>query len=111
MRVEYRVGLGRRQREWICFEHPRNGFARRKAEQWWTARSREPVPDTVDEAIELANAGALAPTLTITVERRAGDKYDRIVGHTLGDRPPRLDDPDAVEHFAGASLPDDGIPF
>lgn len=111
MRVEYRVGLGRWQREWICFEHPRNGFARRKAEQWWTARSREPVPGTVDEAIELANAGALAPTRSITVERRAGDKYDRIVGHTLGDRPPRLDDPDAVGHFAGAGVPDDGIPF
>jgi DNA repair protein RadD len=94
----------------VCFEH--EGYARRKAEQWWTARSREAVPRTVDEAVDLANAGALAPTLSVTVERRAGEKYDRVVGHSLGDRPPRLESDEGPDQ-AGAAIValDDGIPF
>ena len=111
MRVEYRVGFNRWHREWICFEH--DGYARRKAEQWWTARSREAVPRTVDEAVDLANAGALAPTLAVTVEKRAGEKYDRVVGHSLGDRPPRLESDEGLpETVATAALPDDmELPF
>jgi len=112
MRVEYRVGFNRWQREWVCFEH--DGYARRKAEQWWTARSREPVPRSVDEAVELANAGALAPTLAVTVERRAGEKYDRVVGHSLGDRPPRLESDEGLTETVPPSthgIPEDEIPF
>jgi DNA repair protein RadD len=111
MRVEYRVGLGRGHREWVCFEHPRNGYARRKAEQWWQARSREPVPDTVEEAVDLAHAGALAPTLAITVEKRAGEKYDRIVGHSLGDRPPRLESEDGLPETVPHAFDDSEAPF
>lgn len=114
MRVEYRVGFNRWHREWVCFEH--DGYARRKAEQWWTARSREAVPRTVDEAVELANAGALAPTLAVTVEKRAGDKFDRIVSHSLGDRPPRLESDEGLPETVPSSsplhvIPDDEIPF
>ncbi|MFO0829676.1 MAG: DEAD/DEAH box helicase family protein [Phycisphaerales bacterium] len=112
MRVDYRVGFNRWHREWVCFEH--EGYARRKAEQWWTARSREAVPRSVDEAVELANAGALAPTLAVTVERRAGEKYDRVVGHSLGDRPPRLESDEGLTETVPPSthgIPDDEIPF
>ncbi len=112
MRVEYRVGFNRWHREWVCFEH--EGYARRKAEQWWTARSREAVPRSVYEAVELANAGALAPTLAVTVERRAGEKYDRVVGHSLGDRPPRLESDEGLTETVPPSthgIPDDEIPF
>ncbi|TVQ64181.1 MAG: DEAD/DEAH box helicase [Phycisphaerales bacterium] len=113
MRVEYRVGLGSVVREWVCFDH--DGYARAKAESWWRARSREPVPGSVEEAVELARAGALAPTLAITVEKKAGDKFDRVVRHTLGEKPARLDDPDACPASAPASggfdIPDDEIPF
>ncbi|MFG0243650.1 MAG: DEAD/DEAH box helicase family protein [Phycisphaerales bacterium JB054] len=111
MRVEYRCGFNTWFREWVCFEH--TGYARAKAEQWWRARSREPVPLSVEEAVELAEAGALAPTLAITVERKAGEKYDRVVGHAIGDKPPRLDDPDGLPEHAGVTcgIPDDEIPF
>jgi len=111
MRVEYRCGFNTWFREWVCFEH--TGYARAKAEQWWRARSREPVPSSVEEAVELAEAGALAPTLAITVERKAGEKYDRVVGHAIGEKPPRLDDPDNLPEHAGATcgIPDDEIPF
>ena len=56
MRVEYRGGFSRWHREWVCIEH--DGYARRKAEHWWRARSVEPFPGSVEEAVELARAGA-----------------------------------------------------
>ena len=38
--------------EWVCIEH--DGFARRKAAIWWSARSSSPCPLSIDEAVELA---------------------------------------------------------
>mgnify|MGYP001278291655 CR=1 FL=1 len=114
MRVEYRLGFNRWQREWVCFEH--TGYARQKAEAWWRTRSHEPVPSTVEEAVELARAGALAPTLAITVEKKAGERYERVVGHRLDDKPPRLESeeglPEAPEPVGTTyGIPDEEIPF
>lgn len=115
MRVEYRVGFNRYFREWVCFDH--TGYARTKAEAWWRARSVEPVPPSTEEAVELAKAGALAPTHHITVEKKAGDQFERVVAHRLGDKPPRLDSdeglPDRAHEPAGMThgIPDDEIPF
>jgi len=115
MRVEYRAGFNRYFREWVCFDH--TGYARTKAEAWWRARSAEPVPEGTEHAVELAEAGALAPTLAITVEKKAGDQYERIVACRLGDKPARLDDPDAAPEYRPApvgtthGIPDDEIPF
>jgi len=89
LRVEYKLGLGHWQSEWICLEH--SGYARAKAEAWWQARSDEPVPDTVEQALALAEAGALAETKQITVRRISGQKYDRIVAYQFGPKPPLLD--------------------
>ncbi|NLE59906.1 MAG: DEAD/DEAH box helicase [Planctomycetes bacterium] len=111
MRVEYRIGFAQYVSEWVCVEH--SGYARAKAEAWWRARSLEPVPNTAEEAVELAEMGALAKTLAITVRRVAGEQYDRILRHTLGPIPPRLEDPDQFGEgellACGAS--DEGIPF
>lgn len=85
MRVDYRIGFNSYVSEWVCFEH--EGYARQKAEHWWRSRSDTPVPATAADAVELADAGVLAPTLTVTVERREGDKYDRVVRYQLGDKP------------------------
>lgn len=115
MRVEYRCGFNAYFREWVCFEH--SGYARSKAEQWWRTRSFEAIPETVEEAVELASAGALATTSVITVERKAGEQYDRIIACHLGEIPPRLDDPDAAPEYQPAvagmtcGIPDDEIPF
>lgn len=84
LRMEYEIGWQCCQSEWICIEH--TGFARRKAEAWWRERSHAPVPRTASEAVALVEAGALAPTESITVTRTAGD-YDRITGYRLGDKP------------------------
>jgi DNA repair protein RadD len=85
MRVEYRLALNAYKSEWVCFEH--TGYARWKAEQWWRKRSPDPVPDTAERAVELAECGALAPTLYITVRAVAGEPYERIVDYELGPMP------------------------
>ncbi|GIV04144.1 MAG: hypothetical protein KatS3mg082_2756 [Nitrospiraceae bacterium] len=99
MRVDYKVGWHEYKSEWICLEH--DGYARQKAVAWWKRRSREPVPDSADEAVALAQAGRLAPTREITVRSVTGEDYDRIIGYELGDIPPPLDDrelpPDALD--------------
>jgi DNA invertase Pin-like site-specific DNA recombinase len=115
MRVEYRIGFNRYFREWVCFDH--TGYARTKAEAWWRARSVEPVPGGTEEAVEMAKAGALAPTLSITVEKKAGEQFERVTQHVLDDKPPRLDSeeglPDRSPEPAGMTygIPDDEIPF
>src|SRR5690606_33949758 len=83
MRVEYSIGKLRVVREWVCFEH--QGFARNKAVSWWKQRSPDPVPDTVERAIELAENGALRHTERIQV--RPDGKYERIVGYEFGEMP------------------------
>jgi len=85
MRVEYRIGWHKYQSEWICFEH--DGYARRKAEAWWRQRSNAPIPDTADEAVQIAQDDGLADTKKITVRSIAGEPYERIIGYELGDKP------------------------
>ena len=111
LRVEYKLGLGHWQSEWICLEH--TGYARAKAEDWWRTRSDEPIPSTVQEAVDLAQAGALAQTLKITVRSISGQKYDRIIQYVIGPKPPPLD---SGQEKNDGNLPEytwagDDIPF
>jgi len=85
MRVDYQVGLNEYKSEWVCVEH--EGYARRKAEQWWRKRSPDPVPDTAERAVQLAECGAVAPPTYITVRAVAGEPYERIVDYELGPMP------------------------
>ena len=85
LRVDYRLGLDHWCSEWICFEHA--GWPRRKAVQWWQQRSPDDVPDTAQDAVDLANAGALAPAEFITVRSVVGEKFDRIIAYKLGPKP------------------------
>lgn len=101
MRVDYRVGWHQHKSEWVCFEHP--GFARGKAVAWWRQRSAEAVPETAQEAVDVANNGGLAPAKSITVRSVAGEKYDRIIDYELGDIPEAVDD--------GHGLPADALDF
>ena len=73
MRVEYHCGWTV-HREWICFEH--TGFARSKAERWWRARSSNPIPSTIDDALKSANS-LPAPA---QIQIRPSGKYFEIVG-------------------------------
>lgn len=113
MRVDYDVGFYDTRSEWICLEH--DGYARQKAEAWWRARSHLPVPDNVEEAVELASAGALAVVRSIKVRSVAGEKYDRIVDYELGPKPDPADlslpEPSRVPEYAPLPGADDDIPF
>ncbi|MDH4201390.1 MAG: DEAD/DEAH box helicase [Phycisphaerae bacterium] len=112
LRVQYNIGFNQWISEWVCLEH--TGYARSKAEGWWRARSNELIPDTIEQAIDLAESGALAETEQITVRSVAGQKYDRIINYQLGSKPPLLD---GSEERDDGTLPeygyqyDDEIPF
>ena len=85
MRVDYKVGFYQYRSEWVCFEH--SGYARWKAEMWWRARSNDPVPDTAQQAVDIANAGGVAATKAIVIRTVSGEKFDRIVDYELGEKP------------------------
>jgi len=106
MRVDYRVGWHDYKSEWVCFEH--TGFARQKAIAWWKRRSPDPVPDTAERAVEIAEGGGVAATKIITVRSVAGEPYERIVDYELGPMPEPV--PAEVLEFYEES-PDDEIPF
>ncbi|MBL8812526.1 MAG: DEAD/DEAH box helicase family protein [Planctomycetaceae bacterium] len=105
MRVDYQLGLNHWQSEFICFEH--TGYARQKAEAWWQQRSPDPVPDTAEAAVTLANAGALRVTHAITVRSVPGERFDRIVKYDLGSAPEGR-----LEESIVSTVPDDDeVPF
>jgi DNA repair protein RadD len=106
LRVDYKVGWYRWKSEWVCFEH--TGYARGKAVAWWKKRSKMPVPATAAEAVEIAKAGGLAQTKSITVRSVSGEEYDRIIDHELGPIPESLNRGDAYDD---GPLSDDALDF
>lgn len=88
LRVEYVTSTGLLREsvsEWISIEG--EGWARQKAEAWWSMRSIAPCPESVERAVTLAEAGALAPTEAVTVSIVSGEKWPKIIGYKLGARP------------------------
>jgi DNA repair protein RadD len=111
MRIDYRCGFNDYHSEWVCPEH--TGYARQKFEAWWRMRSNEPFPATAEQAVDLAEAGALAPVQSITVRSVAGEKFDRITGYQFGPIPPLLDGGDERidDDVPEPVWPEDDIPF
>jgi DNA repair protein RadD len=103
MRVDYKVGWHQYKSEWICFEH--DGYARQKAVAWWRKHSPDPVPDTAERAVEIAQGGGIATTHGITVRTVTGDEFERITDYELGPLP----EPIASDGYCGYD-PDE-IPF
>lgn len=103
LRVDYLIGFNHWQSEFICFEHA--GYARRKAAQWWRKRSRDPVPDSVERAIEIIEGGGLAHTERITVRSIDGERFDRIVDYVLGEPP------EAASALQVYGYEEDEVPF
>jgi DNA repair protein RadD len=120
MRIDYQVGIAFYQSEWVCPEH--TGYARDKFVKWWKERAAfgSPIPTTAKQAVDMANNGALAPTLKITVRSTAGEKFDRITRHVLGERPvaqeygeiaPEMYDDPPSNSPQDLGICDDDIPF
>lgn len=90
-RVDYMLGHNHWQSEFICLEH--TGFARQKAVRWWRERSPTPPPTCAEQAVAIADAGGLATSERVTVRSIAGQKYDRIIKHVIGEIPEESVDP------------------
>lgn len=60
--------------EFVCFEH--DGFARRKAIEWWEARTEiNPPPVSVKQAFLIASSGHLPKPISITYEPKKPNEY------------------------------------
>mgnify|MGYP000581502198 FL=1 len=117
MRVDYQVGFNEFKSEWVCPEH--TGYARGKFEKWWHERAALgcPMPRSAREAVLLANEGLLAAPESITVKTIAGERFERITGWRLKERPVMREpgeDLEVGETWTSPAPPDDlddDIPF
>ena len=117
MRVDYQVGFNEFKSEWVCPEH--TGYARGKFEKWWHERAALgcPMPRSAREAVLLANEGLLAAPESITVKTIAGERFERIIGWRLKERPVMREpgeDLEPGETWVSTTSPDDPeeeIPF
>ena len=98
------IGWRNHKSEWVCFEH--SGYARQRAVAWWKQRSRDPVPETTDEALARIEGGAIAQTLAIQVRSVSGEQYERIIDYELGPLPEPLE---SISDFNNAI--EDEAPF
>jgi DNA repair protein RadD len=85
LRVDYRLGLTFHVSEWVCVEHA--GYAGTKAAAWWHSRSPDPLPETAQRAVEIADGGGLAWPQRITVRSWPGQRWPEVVHAELGDLP------------------------
>lgn len=70
--------------EWVCIEHL--GYARSMALSWWVARSRLPMPETIEDALEqINNGGGVASAKRIQIHRDGA--YDRIDASEIDEIP------------------------
>jgi DNA repair protein RadD len=125
MRVDYvcepidRQGnlAGETIREWVCLEH--EGFAHRKACQWWGAHSEAAVPGNIAEGLELFAAGALGrPTEITTLADDRG--FRTITARVVPSKPATWQSLDADDPFtteddfaprAFAAVSEEDLPF
>jgi DNA repair protein RadD len=73
-------------REWVCFEH--EGFALQKAFAWWDARSLQPFPASVAEAVIALNQGSARKPSRLLVKREG--QWDRIVQAEFSEDKPTM---------------------
>jgi DNA repair protein RadD len=67
LKVSYFCGL-RKFDEYICFEH--EGFAQRKAREWWKARTTEPFQASSKESLELVSNLKAASHIRVWVNKQ-----------------------------------------
>lgn len=85
LRVDYLYHYRPIASEWICVEH--EGWAREKAEAWWTRRHPErPLPATIEEALTLTQD--LATPREIALQRDG--QWDRVVDWRFTEAPAGL---------------------
>lgn len=80
LRVEYYDNMIRVASEWVCLGH--EGFARKKAERWWTQRTTiDAIPGDAEEALEwleYSDAVLRKPEAIVVTKK---EKYPQIVSY------------------------------
>jgi len=105
LKVDYYEGFYTRYSEWICLEH--EGFAEKKARQWWRKMGGDPRVTTVHEALNTAHT-LKVPT---SIQVRQDGKYWRVLRHRFDESdPPRVaidDEPmeEATTHYEYEEAP------
>lgn len=54
LKATYYCGL-QKFTDFVCLEHPSGNFALKRARDWWRERTSMPIPETVDEALDVAD--------------------------------------------------------
>lgn len=98
LRVTYMCSVGRIASEWVCVEH--QGFARRKAEDWWKKRSDELCPIDAIEAVNMGNAGFLFEPRSLQIDNSG--KWPQVIGYN------ELSEPKIINT---EEINEDDIPF
>lgn len=113
LKVTYYCGL-RSFSEYVCIEH--DGFAQRKARQWWRERTKDAFPASTDDALTLASNVSAASHLRVWVNKQ----YPEILGHCFdgtafgqqeAGAPPTTDVAATGSRLSPKLDPDADIPF
>lgn len=114
MKVTYYCGL-RSFSEYVCIQH--DGFAQRKARQWWRERSSAPFPESTEAALTMTSSLTAATHLRIWVNKQ----YPEILTHCFdgtafgqqeASAPPTVDTAAQAARVAPSFADmDDNIPF
>lgn len=114
MKVTYYCGL-RSFSEYVCIQH--DGFAQRKARQWWRERSSSPFPESTEAALTQTDTLTAATHLRIWVNKQ----YPEILTHCFdgtafgqqeAGAPPTTDTAARAARVASSYADlDDDIPF
>ncbi len=74
MKVCYYSGL-RKFNEFVCFDH--DGYALRKAREWWRQRTQQPIPTNTSEAMHSTDVLKVATHLRVWLNKQ----YPEIMAH------------------------------
>jgi len=64
--------------EWVCLEHPEGSFIRKKSDKWWIERAGEPLPPTLELAVDWAEKSLKRPS---RIKTEPDGKFTRIVDY------------------------------
>jgi DNA repair protein RadD len=80
LRVEYLAGMMVAAKEWVCLSH--SGYARRKAEAWWAARSKiNAIPGSTEVALKWLEYDANILRMPVAVRVAKTGKYPQVIGY------------------------------
>ncbi len=78
IQVSYFCGM-QMFREWVCLEH--EGYARKRAREWWRGRSAIPPPETTLEGLLSLDSLKTPKTINVWLKK----PYDEILSYSYGD--------------------------